>query len=72
MKFSNTQIKKANKGLNLRGLNMSKLYDGSLHVGIVSILDMNNQDVLTDLDIVRKELNKTDSLNAILWMWCFN
>ena len=72
MKFTKTQINKANKGLNSKGLNMTKLSDGSLHVGIISILDMDNQDVINTLNSVRFELSKTDNLNKILYMSFFN
>ena len=72
MKATKTQINKANKGLNSRGLNMTKLENGTLHVGIVSILDMDNADVLNTLNIVRKELSNTDNLNKILYMNFFN
>ena len=72
MKATKSQIKKANKGLNLRGLNMTKLYDGSLHVGIVSILDMRNDNVLNTLEHVNKAIRETDNLNKILWMSFFN
>tara|TARA_R110001632_G_scaffold22635_2_gene64846 strand:- start:576 stop:794 length:219 start_codon:yes stop_codon:yes gene_type:complete len=72
MKANKTQIKKANKGLNSRGLNMTLLSDGNLHVGIVSILDMRNEDVLNTLDHVRKSIRENNNLNEILWMSFFN
>tara|TARA_R100000541_G_scaffold57637_1_gene67944 strand:- start:535 stop:753 length:219 start_codon:yes stop_codon:yes gene_type:complete len=72
MKATKTQIKKANKGLNSKGLNMTKLENGTLHVGIVSVLDMDNQEVINTLNAVRFELSKTDNLNKILWMSFFN
>jgi len=72
MKATKTQINKANKGLNSRGLNMTKLENGTLHVGIVSILDMDNADVLNTLNSVRTELSNTDNLNKILYMNFFN
>jgi|DEB0MinimDraft_12_1074336.scaffolds.fasta_scaffold16042_6 hypothetical protein len=72
MKATKTQINKANKGLNSRGLNMTKLENGALHVGIVSILDMDNADVLNTLNSVRTELSNTDNLNKILYMNFFN
>ena len=72
MKATKPQIKKANKGLNLRGLNMTKLDNGNLHVGIMSILDMDNNEVITTLNTVRFELSKTNNLNEILYMSFFN
>jgi hypothetical protein len=72
MKATKSQIKKANQGLNSIGLNMTKLYDGSLHVGIVSILDMRNDDVLNTLEHVKKEIRENNNLNEILWMSFFN
>ena len=72
MKATNSQIKKANKGLNSRGLNMTLLSDGNLHVGIVSILDMRNEDVLNTLNHVRKSIRENNNLNEILWMSFFN
>jgi len=72
MKVTKSQIKKANKGLNSRGLNMTLLSDGNLHVGIVSILDMRNEDVLNTLDHVRKSIRENNNLNEILWMSFFN
>ena len=72
MKATKTQINKANKGLNLKGLNLSKLDNGSLHVGIVSVLNMDNENVLNTLNNVRRELYKTKNLNEILWMSFFN
>ena len=72
MKATKTQITKANKGLNSKGLNMTKLENGTLHVGIVSVLDMDNQEVINTLNAVRFELSKTDNLNKILWMSFFN
>ena len=72
MKATKSQIKKANQGLNSRGLNMTKLYDGSLHVGIVSVLDMRNDDVLNTLEHVKKEIRENNNLNEILWMSFFN
>jgi len=72
MKSTKSQIKKANKGLNLRGLNMTKLHDGSLHVGIVSVLDMRNDDVLNTLEHVKREIRENNNLNEILWMSFFN
>jgi len=72
MKATNAQINKANKGLNKKGLNLSKLENGTLHVGIVSILDMDNKDVLNALNSVRFELANTDNLNKILYLSFFN
>ncbi len=71
MKATKSQINKANKGLNSKGLNMSKLSDGSLHVGIVSIFDMKNEEVLNTLDHVKRAIRETDNLNSILWMSFF-
>jgi hypothetical protein len=61
MKATKSQIKKANQGLNSRGLNMTKLYDGSLH-----------DDVLNTLEHVKKEIRENNNLNEILWMSFFN
>ena len=72
MKATKTQVNKANKGLNAKGLNMTKLDNGSLHVGIISVLDMDNKEVITTLNNVRFELSKTDNLNKILYMSFFN
>jgi hypothetical protein len=71
MKTTRSQINKANKGLNSKGLNMTKLDNGTLHVGIISILDMDNEDVLNTLNTVRRELSNTDNLNKILYMSFF-
>ena len=71
MKATKSQINKANKGLNSKGLNMTKLYDGSLHVAIVSIFDMKNEEVLNTLDHVNRAIRENDNLNSILWMSFF-
>ena len=72
MKATKTQINKANKGLNAKGLNMTKLENGTLHVEIVRVLDMDNENLLNTLNTIRYELSKTDNLNKILYMSFFN
>mgnify|MGYP005990978581 CR=1 FL=1 len=72
MKATKSQIKKANKGLNLRGLNMTLLSDGNLHVGIISIFDMKNEKILNTLDHVKKSIRNNNNLNEIIWMSFFN
>tara|TARA_B110000208_G_C11331872_1_gene270275 strand:+ start:217 stop:435 length:219 start_codon:yes stop_codon:yes gene_type:complete len=65
------QIKKANKKLNTYGLNMSKLDNKEIHVGIISIDDFSNNEVLNMLNTINYEISRNIKFHDIACMSYF-